>query len=110
MGGPFVPAGREGCDGLRAPGSIAKSGASRDRPLHAHARHPPVRKPLDGIDLMSGFGVRMDPFTGSPAMHTGLDLHGETGDPVRATADGTVTTADGAAAMAAWSISTTATA
>jgi murein DD-endopeptidase MepM/ murein hydrolase activator NlpD len=42
---------------------------------------------------MSGFGVRTDPFTGSLAMHTGLDLHGETGDPVRATADGTVTAA-----------------
>src|SRR5262245_14621329 len=51
----------------------------------------PVRKPIDGdIDLQSGFGVRIDPFLGTPAMHTGLDLHGETGDPVRATADGTV--------------------
>jgi murein DD-endopeptidase MepM/ murein hydrolase activator NlpD len=37
--------------------------------------------------------VRADPFTRSPAMHTGLDLHGETGDPVRATANGTVTVA-----------------
>src|SRR4029450_8927404 len=33
---------------------------------------------------------RIDPFLGAPAMHTGLDLHGEIGDPVRATADGTV--------------------
>src|SRR6266568_502475 len=40
-----------------------------------------------------GFGVRTDPFLGTPAMHTGLDLHGETGDPVRATADGTVVAA-----------------
>ena len=54
----------------------------------------PVRKPVDGdIEPASGFGVRMDPFTSSPAMHTGLDLHGETGDPVRATADGKVTAA-----------------
>ena len=51
----------------------------------------PVRKPVDGdIDLASGYGVRTDPFTGSPAMHTGVDLHGETGEPVRATADGMV--------------------
>ena len=50
-----------------------------------------MRKPVDGeIDLQSGFGVRIDPFLGAPAMHTGLDLHGESGDPVRATADGTV--------------------
>ncbi len=54
----------------------------------------PVRKPIAGeIDLSSGFGVRTDPFTRSPAMHTGLDLQGETGDPVRATANGTVTAA-----------------
>jgi murein DD-endopeptidase MepM/ murein hydrolase activator NlpD len=37
--------------------------------------------------------VRVDPFLGTPAMHTGLDLHGATGDPVRATADGTVVAA-----------------
>src|SRR5262245_41214453 len=54
----------------------------------------PVRKPIDGeLELQSGFGVRVDPFLGTPAMHTGLDLHGETGDAVRATADGTVTAA-----------------
>src|SRR5215831_8535566 len=54
----------------------------------------PVHKPVDGeLDSQSGFGVRIDPFLGTPAMHTGLDLHGETGDAVRATADGTVTTA-----------------
>ena len=54
----------------------------------------PVRKPLDGdIELSSGFGVRSDPFTGSPALHTGLDLHGDQGDPVRASANGTVTVA-----------------
>jgi murein DD-endopeptidase MepM/ murein hydrolase activator NlpD len=53
-----------------------------------------VRKPIEGeIDLQSGFGVRIDPFLGTPAMHTGLDLHAETGDPVRATADGTVVAA-----------------
>ena len=54
----------------------------------------PIRKPIEGEpDLVSGFGVRQDPFTGSPAMHTGLDLRGEPGDPVRAAADGTVTAA-----------------
>ncbi len=54
----------------------------------------PVRKPVSGdLDLSSGFGVRIDPFTRSPAMHTGLDFQGDTGDPVRATANGTVTAA-----------------
>lgn len=54
----------------------------------------PVRKPVTGeIDMSSGFGMRMDPFIRSPAMHTGLDMRGDTGDPVRVTANGTVTTA-----------------
>jgi murein DD-endopeptidase MepM/ murein hydrolase activator NlpD len=43
--------------------------------------------------MSSGFGMRMDPFLRSPAMHTGLDMRGDTGDPVRVTANGTVTTA-----------------
>jgi murein DD-endopeptidase MepM/ murein hydrolase activator NlpD len=34
--------------------------------------------------------VRNDPFNGLPAMHTGLDLQGDSGDAVRATADGSV--------------------
>jgi murein DD-endopeptidase MepM/ murein hydrolase activator NlpD len=95
MGGPFVPP--------RAPKdangferqlyriSVARIQIHRlTRTLHS----VPVRKPLEGeIDLTSGFGVRQDPFTGSPAMHTGLDIHGVTGDAVRASADGTVTAA-----------------
>ena len=54
----------------------------------------PVRKPVSGeIDLSSQFGVRVDPFLRIPAMHTGLDFRGEVGDPIRATAAGTVTAA-----------------
>jgi murein DD-endopeptidase MepM/ murein hydrolase activator NlpD len=95
VGGPFVPV------------NLAKEGVGFERQLQrihvARAQVTrltrtlatiPVRKPLDGrLDLQSGFGVRVDPFLGTPAMHTGLDLHGETGDPVRATADGTVVAA-----------------
>jgi murein DD-endopeptidase MepM/ murein hydrolase activator NlpD len=52
----------------------------------------PIRKPIMGeIDTTSGFGVRLDPFIGRPAMHTGIDFRGDAGDPVRATASGTVT-------------------
>ena len=95
MGGPFIPA------------QVPKDAMSFERQLHriqvTRAQITrltrtlgavPVRKPTDGeLDLQSGFGVRIDPFLGRPAMHTGLDLHGETGDVVRATADGTVTAA-----------------
>ena len=95
LGGPFIPA------------QLPKDAMSFERQLHriqvTRAQITrltrtlgavPVRKPVDGeLDLQSGFGVRIDPFLGRPAMHTGLDLHGETGDVVRATADGTVTAA-----------------
>lgn len=54
----------------------------------------PVRKPVIGeVDMSSPFGMRMDPFLGRPAIHTGIDLRGETGEPVRATATGHVTIA-----------------
>lgn len=53
----------------------------------------PVRRPLADLDMSSGFGMRVDPFVRAPAMHTGLDFRGEPGDPVRATANGTVTIA-----------------
>jgi murein DD-endopeptidase MepM/ murein hydrolase activator NlpD len=96
IGGPLVP--------LRAP----KRGASDfERQLYqvnlARAQLDkydrilttvPLRKPVLGdIDMSSPFGTRMDPFMGGPAIHTGIDLRGDTGDPVRATADGTVTIA-----------------
>jgi murein DD-endopeptidase MepM/ murein hydrolase activator NlpD len=54
----------------------------------------PIRKPVVGeMDTSSGFGMRIDPFMQSPAMHTGLDFRGTTGEPIRATAAGKVTTA-----------------
>jgi murein DD-endopeptidase MepM/ murein hydrolase activator NlpD len=53
----------------------------------------PVRKPVAGEEIMSGFGVRIDPFLSRPAMHTGLDLRAEIGDPIQVTANGTVTSA-----------------
>jgi murein DD-endopeptidase MepM/ murein hydrolase activator NlpD len=57
-------------------------------------RTVPVRKPIAGdVDLSSGFGVRIDPFLGRPAMHTGLDFRGSTGERVFATAAGTVISA-----------------
>jgi len=95
-GGPFLP--------LRPP----KPGASAfERQLYrinlARAQidrlnraliDVPVRKPVPGeIDMSSPFGVRTDPFLGRPAMHTGIDLRGETGEPVYATAAGRIASA-----------------
>jgi murein DD-endopeptidase MepM/ murein hydrolase activator NlpD len=54
----------------------------------------PLRKPVTGeIDLSSQFGVRVDPFLHVPAMHTGLDFRGDYGEPIHATAAGTVSAA-----------------
>jgi murein DD-endopeptidase MepM/ murein hydrolase activator NlpD len=93
VGGPFVP--------IKPP----RPGASAfDRQLYrinvarAQIDHlnrvlvaVPVRKPVSGeVDMSSPFGVRTDPFLDRPAMHTGIDLRGEIGEPVHATAAGKV--------------------
>jgi murein DD-endopeptidase MepM/ murein hydrolase activator NlpD len=95
MGGPFVPA-RLPKDAVGFERQLHRISIARAQ-IHRLTRALgaiPVRRPVDGeVDTSSSFGVRTDPFTGSPAMHTGVDLHGEAGEPVRATADGKVTAA-----------------
>ena len=95
VGGPFVPLTLRKDAGAfeRQLYRIHVARANVDR-LTRTLGAVPVRKPIMGeIDLSSGFGVRSDPFLGRPAMHTGLDFRSSTGDPVRATANGTVETA-----------------
>jgi murein DD-endopeptidase MepM/ murein hydrolase activator NlpD len=54
----------------------------------------PVRKPVVGeVDMSSPFGIRRDPFLRRPAFHPGVDLRGDVGEAVRATATGHVTIA-----------------
>ncbi len=48
--------------------------------------------------LNDGFGSRRDPFTGGADYHPGLDISADRGDPVLATANGTVTSAQRAGA------------
>ena len=51
----------------------------------------PLGKPLDRkIRITSGFGFRIDPFTGKRAFHPGIDIIAPKGTPVRVTADGIV--------------------
>jgi murein DD-endopeptidase MepM/ murein hydrolase activator NlpD len=95
-GGPYVP--------LRAPRGNASAFERQVYRINVAraeiARYTqalvtvPVRKPINGpVDMTSPFGVRLDPFLGKPAIHTGIDLRGEIGDPVHVTASGRVTRA-----------------
>lgn len=95
-GGPFVAlkAPRSGASAFeRQLYRINVARAQIDRYTHTLVAVP-VRKPIVGnVDMSSPFGMRMDPFLKGPAIHTGIDLRGDTGDPVRATATGKVTIA-----------------
>ena len=51
----------------------------------------PTTWPTEGR-VSSGFGVRNDPFTNTPAFHTGTDIAAPTGTPVTAWFNGTVQT------------------
>jgi murein DD-endopeptidase MepM/ murein hydrolase activator NlpD len=92
-GGPFIPvkpphAGASSFDRQLYRVNIARAEVNHYRRKLVAV---PVRKPLPGrLDVTSSFGVRRDPFLGKPAMHTGLDLRGEIGEPVHATAAGKV--------------------
>ncbi|HEY6049153.1 MAG TPA: M23 family metallopeptidase [Sphingomicrobium sp.] len=51
----------------------------------------PSDKPVKAdVEFTSGFGVRSDPFHAGAAMHPGIDLAGQYGTPIYATAEGTV--------------------
>ena len=92
-GGPFVAA-RLRSDSSTFERQLHRIGLARAHvdQLNRTLGNVPVRKPVSGeIDSSSGFGMRIDPFLKSLAMHTGLDMRGEPGDLVRATANGAVT-------------------
>ncbi|MDE4620670.1 M23 family metallopeptidase [Sinorhizobium meliloti] len=57
------------------------------------AKRLPLASPAPAADVSSGFGNRLDPFLGRPALHAGTDFRAPTGTRVRATAGGTVTAA-----------------
>jgi len=93
-GGPFVPVtSMRGGDSGAFERQLYRINLSRAQVDHLNRAmiNVPVRKPLAGeLEFSSGFGVRMDPFIRSLAMHTGVDMRSTMGEPVRATAAGKV--------------------
>nr|WP_292509872.1 M23 family metallopeptidase [Methylobacterium sp.] len=92
LGGPLVPISTD-------PFGIALAEAQRsvgeDERLRRVTAALPLRQPLSGASIQSSnFGPRLDPFTRSLAMHTGIDMKAESGEPARATASGRVTVAE----------------
>ena len=94
-GGPFVPY-RPSANANAFERQVARINLARayaDKLTRTMAAVP-LRRPVTGdVDTTSSFGVRIDPFIGRPAMHTGIDFRGNTGEPIHATAGGTVTVA-----------------
>jgi murein DD-endopeptidase MepM/ murein hydrolase activator NlpD len=95
VGGPFVPvkpgSDNDGFQRALVRVSVARNDADQ---LVATLMRVPVRKPVAGeIDETSPFGIRTDPFVHEAAMHTGIDFRGDMGEPIHATAAGTVTIA-----------------
>jgi murein DD-endopeptidase MepM/ murein hydrolase activator NlpD len=93
IGGPLLAFGKNPDPFERQIARIRTAGAAIAN-LDEVLNTVPVRRPLPrGAEVTSGFGVRVDPFIRTYAMHSGVDFKGEPGDPVRATAAGRVTTA-----------------
>jgi murein DD-endopeptidase MepM/ murein hydrolase activator NlpD len=97
MGGPLVPIDAVQVDGVSDrsfteayQGTVAH--AAELESLFAALRHVPLTTPVHGgqFEVTSGFGARVDPFTGRVAFHPGVDFAGPWGSTVTATAPGTV--------------------
>lgn len=101
MGGPLLPEIRAAAiDGVtddfeRQFADIAQTYSRLDNLTTALGRLPLVTPIATGLyRSTSGFGYRVDPFTGRPAFHAGADMAGDFGTAVLATAAGRVVAAE----------------
>ncbi|MCJ2089843.1 M23 family metallopeptidase [Methylobacterium sp. E-005] len=99
VGGPLVPLDSRVLDGAGFEASLAltrRTLADGER-LRRTTAGLPLGRPIRGEAIVSSpFGTRLDPFTRGLALHTGLDLKAEYGEPARATAPGRVIAAEAA--------------
>jgi murein DD-endopeptidase MepM/ murein hydrolase activator NlpD len=96
LGGPYIPpAPGDGESPFHTLYETARQDFVLANAFRNFANHVPLGIPLaSDAEIVSGFGVRRDPFTRGMAMHGGVDFREEPGAPVRATAAGRVIEAD----------------
>ena len=97
IGGPLVPLDASGLSGAGFEGTLAlaRRALGDGQRLRRLAAELPLARPIRGEAAVSSpFGTRLDPFTRGLALHTGLDLKAEYGEPARATAPGIVVAAE----------------
>ena len=100
VGGPDIPLDQVRIEGISDPKfthAYLSAAAVLDQlnGLSAAMDHVPLAMPVSSasFDRTSGFGARVDPFTGRYAFHPGIDFAGPWGSVVHATAPGTVVAA-----------------
>jgi murein DD-endopeptidase MepM/ murein hydrolase activator NlpD len=94
VGGPFVSVPANAANAFERQLYRIKLARAQLAHLQQTVTTVPLRKPVAGDpESTSGYGVRIDPFLGVPAMHTGHDFRAATGDRVYATASGVVASA-----------------
>jgi murein DD-endopeptidase MepM/ murein hydrolase activator NlpD len=91
VGGPLVEI-DENADPATFRSTVDLVSAEVDRfvALRRLAGELPLSRPLAESIVTSGFGARLDPFLGRPAIHPGIDFAALEGSPAHATAAGTV--------------------
>jgi murein DD-endopeptidase MepM/ murein hydrolase activator NlpD len=100
QGGPFIPARKPSLEQLNGMVATLDEAAEQSTDLFTMIESRlfekrlaslmvPNSPPVTGI-VGSGFGFRSDPFTGRPALHTGLDFPADVGTPIMAAAGGVV--------------------
>lgn len=96
-GGPLIPLPGPAVNGIRDAGfnnQISRIGGELDElsNIVRAMRSIPLTVPMQdtALDISSGFGARIDPFTKRLAFHAGLDFTGPWGSTIHATAPGVV--------------------
>lgn len=86
VGGPYIPTGFDAEPRFK---DLFLSWKKLDT-LQAALAAVPAFMPVKDFRYTSGYGFRYDPFNGNGAMHAGIDMAGAYGEPIYASASGTV--------------------